>query len=1493
MVFDLLAKALDMLIGSQLVKDKLQRNEHVIRLLKQLGLSPDQPPADFDGVYTYALVEYGVGKPKPCLEIFRQSEIRKIFKTAFGDNNAQHWLTSGEQFLDQSPIGQDVRSIGLDPKRELAAFAACFITVTKQTRNPSEVMLSHQVTSVQQTLQQLHERLDRLPSLEGIRTELANLAGAQPALLSGAATTTSHPAQSCRAFALGQQVRGWFETLGYRFESYEVWDATYFEWIINIPVRRGRYDRILVRGVDGEVGVRDVRSLAEVAAQQKTDEGWLVTARRISQAARNVLEQPDYESLAAFTLDELLDQDADFTGYLDWLAAEIAQRGVEARYVPLACTKEEVDPITHQRLGISRYGAEDGWTEGYLDRWLDDPAKEHLSILGEFGTGKTWLTLHYAAQVLRQYREAQAKGMARPRLPIVVPLRDYAKAVSVESLFSEFFFRKHEIPIPGYSAFEQLNRMGKLLLIFDGFDEMAARVDKQQMINNFWELAKVVVPGSKVILTCRTEHFPEAREGRALLNAELQASTRDLTGETPQFEVLELEKFDDGQIRQVLQLQAAAATVDQVMGNPQLLDLARRPVMTELILEALPDIEAGKPVDMSRVYLYAVRRKMERDIKAERTFTSMADKLYFLCELSWEMLSTDRMSLNYREFPDRLRKLFGSAVQEEKDLDHWHYDMMGQTMLIRNAEGDYTPAHRSLLEFFVAFKFAAELGALAPDFLELAQMRGDIDRALEPHEYTWSEYFETRDQVAPLASFKTESLEKLHQTIGKKTLTKALVELITPILTTFRRNPTHPLQLVIEATRNDNPKVVDYLGGNTATLLTLLDRSALAAQDLSNTVIRNADLVNANLNETNFKNAVLEQSTFPQIFGAVFTISYSHDGKIFATASAICTIDLWNTKDNQLITSFKGHTNWVRSLEFSADNTLLISAAFDSTIRVWDVKTGKCLQVLLGHTDRINSVTMSLDKKYIISGSDDRTIKVWDWLGQKCLHTLEGHTSAVEAVVIQDMDKVLISGASDQSIRIWDLETGTYLRSLSGHTHRVRSLALSPDGRTLASGSRDQTIRLWHLDTGECLKVLEGHSDKRVYSVKFSPDGTLLASACYDQTIRVWEVESGECLKILLGHVDWVRAVAFHPNGLQLTSGSDDQTIKHWDISTGECIATLQGYTGGIRSISLSPDEQTLVLGCEDKGLRIWQGMNFDNLNVRTGRNMAFLAHESRINSVAISPSGNSIATASFDRLIKLWDLNTGQCLKVLAGHERPVNAVIFNSDGSLLISTGADLTVRIWSIDSGECISVFKAHDNWLWAIAISPDDSLIASGGDDQVIGLWELSTGICIGKYKEHKGGINSIVFTHSGEVILTAGADGIIRLWNTADMRCFKKWIAHDANILSLSVSTDDRLLASASQDFSIKLWNLSTGELLHTLEGHRDSVHSTSFTKDSSKVISGSSDQTIRIWDVQTGKCLQTLHPRRPYEGMNITGVKGLTPATIASLKALGAVEDEE
>jgi predicted NACHT family NTPase len=670
---------------------------------------------------------------------------------------------------------------------------------------------------------------------------------------------------------LASQTRAWFETLGYRFESYNQRVESYFEWIIDVPVRRG-HDRILVRGVEGEADLDDVHALRQAVDAQRCDEGWLVAPRRVSQLARQEVCDNANPDLFCYTIDELLDEAADFTGYLNWLEGEIRRRGIDSGYIPLACSKEELDAKTGAKIGESHYNQQNGWIDGYVDRWLDDPSKEHISVLGEFGTGKTWFALHYAWVSLVRYREAKERGTERPRLPLVIPLRDYAKSVSVESLFSEFFFRKHEIPLPGYSAFEQLNRMGKLLLIFDGFDEMAAKIDRQQMINNFWELSRVVTPGAKVILTCRTEHFPTAQEGRALLGAELQASTARVTGEPPQFEVLELAKFDKDQIRQALLLRTTPAVAERIMENEQLLDLASRPLMVELILEALPDIEAGKPIDLARVYLYAVRQKMERDIRAERTFTSLADKLYFLCEVSWEMLSTERMSLNYRLFPERLKRIFGAVVEQQTDLDHWHYDMMSQTMLVRNSDGDYAPAHRSLLEFFTAFKFAGELGVLPSDFRDVAGTQSHIDPSKSPVDYTWSGYFRREFEgqgiaklIAPLREFVSDEFALLASTVGQQKLSAPVLSLTGSIASSCPTSVRERLISVIRSTAGKSEGEVGYLGGNVASILIEGDRNALEGLDLKGVSLRGvvahiADLSGTDLSQADLRGATLGQS---------------------------------------------------------------------------------------------------------------------------------------------------------------------------------------------------------------------------------------------------------------------------------------------------------------------------------------------------------------------------------------------------------------------------------------------------------------------------------------------------------------------------------------------------------------------------------------------------------------------------------------------------------
>lgn len=1285
-------------------------------------------------------------------------------------------------------------------------------------------------------------------------------------------TTYSAPENQCKAMALAQQMRGWFETLGYRFEKQEVWRQDYFEWIINIPVRRNRYDRVLIRGIAGEAQVNDVLAMRSSVERERADEGWLVTARRISRAARTEVEKDENKHLGCYTFDELLAQDADFSGYLEWLEKEITRYQIDTKYVPLACSKEEIDPVTGHQVAVSRYKEEDGWIDGYIDRWLDDPVKEHISVLGEFGTGKTWFALHYAWVALQRYKDAQKRGVELPRLPLVIPLRDYAKAVSVESLFSEFFFRQYKIPLPHYDAFVQLNRMGKLLLIFDGFDEMAARVDRQEMINNFWELAKVVVPGAKVILTCRTEHFPEAKEGRALLNAELQASTALLTGETPQFEVLELEKFNDEQIRQVLSHQTTSTTVQQVMNNPQLLDLARRPVMTDLILEALPDIEAGKPVDMSRVYLYAVKHKIYRDIKSERTFTCLADKLYFLCELSWEMLSTDQMSLNYKFFPDRIRSLFNVV---EKNLDHWQFDMMGQTMLIRNADGDYAPAHRSLLEFFVAYKFAAEIGALADDFTELARFKEGVEA---PINYTWSSYF-GKGVAAPLDKFVSEPLEKLRETFGKAPLSKAVLDLLAPMIDV---DMTEEIIKVIEETRGRSENEVGYIGGNAATLVARVNKGALEGRNLSRAVFKGANFSDVSLRRTNFSEAIVSNSVFGKELGYVSLLAFSPDGKILATGDDKGAVWLWEVGSGKELFNCKEHTDWLDALVFSPDGKILVSASEDQTIKLWDTSTGECLYTLQGHIDRICSIAFDPKSRILASASRDKTIKLWNIDTGICQKSFFADTSIIFTIDFSPNGKILASGGYDQTIKLWNVETGKCINTLQGHTDAILSIVFNLDSKILISSSRDQTIKLWDINTGRCISTLEGYTH-RILSVVFSLNGLMFTGYDRDGAVKVWNVNGNKCIQIFHSLTEWVLSTALSVNGEKLATCSSDGIVKVWNIQTSECLHTLCKSGDGINSLSFNPSNK-IFASSSGSTIRVWDNNTNECIKVLE-------EHNNYVFTTAFSSDGKMFASGGQDQTARLWNTYTGQCIKVLK-HTNWVRSIIFSLDSKVII-TASDRIIRLWDIDSSQCVQTLKGHKDRVGMIALSQEGEILASASFDRTIKLWNINTCECLKTLHGHDSSVSSITISSDGKILASGSYDRTIKLWDIDTGKCLNTLQGHRSKVWSITFSPENEILASSSYDRTIRLWNTSSGECFKILQGHRSSVNSITFGMSGQILISGSHDETIKFWSINTGECLRTIKFERLYEGMNITGATGLTAAEKATIRALGAIDEKD
>ena len=1282
------------------------------------------------------------------------------------------------------------------------------------------------------------------------------------------------------------QLQAWLEALDYEFEDYELRGEKFFEWVLKIRERRG-FTRVVVRGVDGEACVKDLTGLQESLKTQQADEGWLVAVSRMSPAAREAAEAKAGRRAGVFcyTLDELIDDTADFTPYIEWLTKEVERLGLEKYYVPLASRKTERDPVTQQPLQVSVYGEESGWTRGYLQQWLDDPAKEHISVLGEFGTGKTWLTLHMAWGLLQDYLQAKKEGRKRPRLPLVVQLRNFSRALDLGNVLAGFFFSKHGIRLT-QEIFDRLNRMGKLLLLFDGFDEMAAKVDKQQMANNFWELARVVVPGAKAVLTCRTEHFPDAKEAWKALRGEFPASMRQyLTPEPPQFEVLELEPLKEAQVREVLARRGATEeTVARILGNSQLADLVQRPVMVEMVLEALPEIQAGKPVDLARVYLYATHQKMERDIKVGRTFTSLADKLFFLCELATEMLASGRMSLNYREFPNHLRQWFGSIVQEEKDLDHWHHDMMGQTILIRNDEGDYRPAHRSFLEFFAAYKIAAELGVLAEDFTAVARRpEAQTDTSQEAQGYTWSEYFEyqavdgERVKGTPLLEFVPEGWETIRGRIGEARWAKAVLDLLVPMVAKTAE-AVRRLQQWVLTTRGMSLTEAGWVGGNVATLLIQQQCSSLLNLDMRDCVLQGADLRGASLHGVQLAGAKLQEALITQAFGTPNAIAFSPDGKTFATGHADGTVRLWRAADGQPLQVLEGHQDSVNAIAFSPDGQTLTSGSFDQTVRLWRTADGQPLQVLAGHQDSVNAIAFSPDGQILASGSSDQMVRLWRAADGQPLQVLAGHQGSVNAIAFSPDGQILASGSFDQTVRLWRTADGQPLQVLEDHQGSVNAIAFSPDGQTLASGSFDQTVRLWRAADGQPLQVLAGHQDS-VNAIAFSPDGQILASGSFDKTVRLWRAADGQPLQVLAGHQDSVNAIAFSPDGQILASGSFDQTVRLWCAADGQPLQVLAGYQAFVHTVAFSPDGQILASGGFDKTVQLWRATDGQLLQVLAG-------HQAYVHTVAFNPDGQILASSSPDKTVRLWRAADGQPLQVLAGHQDSVNAIAFSPDGQILASGSSDQMVRLWRAADGQPLQVLAGHQDSVNAIAFSPDGQILASGSSDQMVRLWRAADGQPLQVLAGHQDSVNAIAFSPNGQILASGNFDATIRLWHTADGQLLHVLEGHQDSVNAIAFSPDGQILASGSLDKTVWLWHTADGQLLHVLEGHQDSVNAIAFSPDGQILASGSFDQTVRLWDARSGECVRVLD-HQPYSGASFAGAERLTPGQKAAVRALG------
>ncbi|MEG3843991.1 WD40 repeat domain-containing protein [Microcoleus sp. herbarium14] len=275
-----------------------------------------------------------------------------------------------------------------------------------------------------------------------------------------------------------------------------------------------------------------------------------------------------------------------------------------------------------------------------------------------------------------------------------------------------------------------------------------------------------------------------------------------------------------------------------------------------------------------------------------------------------------------------------------------------------------------------------------------------------------------------------------------------------------------------------------------------------------------------------------------------------------------------------------------------------------------------------------------------------------------------------------------------------------------------------------------------------------------------------------------------------------------------------------------------------------------------------------------------FEQHNKSVLDVTVSPDGNSVASASADKTVKLWS-KEGKLLKTFK-HADIVTSVSFSLDGKKIATGSADRTIRIWQVDNDQsAINTLSGHTGIVTSVSFSPDGKTLASGSNDNTVKIWNLTSKKLLQTLTGHKDWVLGLSFSPDGKTIASASADKTVKLWNregkTQKFKINPKTLTKHSDIVySVKFSPNSQQLISASADTTAKIWNRN-GKEITTLKGHNDEVVSASFSRDGEKIVTGSADDTVKVWS-RSGTLLNTFRGHQD----DVRAVSFSSDGTIAS-----------
>jgi WD40 repeat protein len=295
------------------------------------------------------------------------------------------------------------------------------------------------------------------------------------------------------------------------------------------------------------------------------------------------------------------------------------------------------------------------------------------------------------------------------------------------------------------------------------------------------------------------------------------------------------------------------------------------------------------------------------------------------------------------------------------------------------------------------------------------------------------------------------------------------------------------------------------------------------------------------------------------------------------------------------------------------------------------------------------------------------------------------------------------------------------------------------------------------------------------------------------------------------------------------------------------------GHAFAVYGVAVSPSGELLASAGADGTVKLWRAADGALLHTLTG-------HTSDVNSVAFSPNGSLLASADAEGVIRVWQVRDGRVVNTFThGDLILVLSVAFSPDGSLLASAGTDGTVKLWRAATGALERTIPAHNLWVASVAFSPDGQLLASASADGTIKLWRVSNGALVNTLTGHTAGVASVAFAPHGGLLASAGEDSTVRLWRVSDGQLEHTLSYSDAApAFSVAFSSDGSQLAAGGAANYIRVWRVSDRTLQRTLTGHAAPVVSVAFVPNSPLLVSGGADSALMLWRVVDGALLRTL-----------------------------------